>query len=132
MPGRDLRAIGPPDVTENLCAKHKNAMIDAAPRLSFDVLAYGVDQLDMQPRNVILRPQKHVSLSVSGTRFCNTEGCVLALEVDCDELHFAMVDFEKVDFEEPNASFSEQAVQRTHIEKSKPTYLKMWLENRMP
>jgi hypothetical protein len=132
VPGRDLRVIVPPDVTENVCAKHKDAIIDATLRLFFNVLAYGVDQQDMQPRNVILRPQKHVSLSVSGTRFCDTKECMLALEVDCDDLHLVMVDFQMVDFEEPNTSFSEQAVQRTHIEKSKPIYLERWLENRMP
>ena len=132
VPGRDLRVIVPPDVTENVCAKHKDAIIDAALRLFFNVLAHGVDQRDMQPRNVILRPQKHVSLSEAGTRFCNTEGCVLALEVDCDELDFVMVDFEKVDFEEADASFGEEAVQRTHIEESKAIYLEMWLDNRMP
>jgi hypothetical protein len=132
VPGRDLRVIVPPDVAENVCAKHNDAIIDAALRLYFDVLAYGVDQQDMQPRNVILRPQSHVTSSISGTRFCNTEGCVLALEVDCDELHFVMVDFEQVDFKEPNASFSERAVQTMRMEKAKPTYLKMWLENRIP
>jgi len=131
VPGRDLRAIVPPDVTENVCAKHKDAIIDAALRLSFDVLACGVNQQDNQPRNVILRPQKHVSLSVSGTRFCETKECLLALEVDCDDLHMVMVDFEMVDFEEPDTSLSEQAVQRTHVEKVKSMYLKRWLENKM-
>ena len=29
-PSRDLRAIVPPDVTENVCAKHKGAIIDRA------------------------------------------------------------------------------------------------------
>ena len=127
--GRDLRVIVPPDVAENVCAKHKNAIIDAALRLYFDVLACGVNQRDMQSRNVILRPQEHVSLSASETWFCNTKECLLALEVDCDDLHMVMVDFEMVDFEEPNTSFSEQAVQRTHIEKVKSMYLERWLEN---
>ncbi|KAI0003707.1 hypothetical protein BJV74DRAFT_481281 [Russula compacta] len=127
--GRDLRVIVPPDVTENVCAKHKDAIIDAALRLFFDILACGVKQEDMQPRNVILRPQKHMSLLVSGTRFCNTKECLLALEVDCDDLNMVMVDFEMVDFQEPQTSFSEQAVQRTHIEKVKSMYLERWLEN---
>lgn len=129
VPGRDLRAIVPPDVTEMVCANHKDAIIDAALRLFFDIVACGVNQQDMQSRNVILRPQNHVSLSVSGTRFCDTKECLLALEVDCDELHMVMVDFEMVDFEQPNTSFSERAVQRTHIEKVKSTYLERWLEN---
>src|SRR5713226_1137821 len=129
VPGRDLRVVVPPDVTENVCAKHKDAIIDATLHLHFDILACGVDQQDMQSRNVILRPQKHVSLSVSGTRFCETKECLLALEVDCDDLHMAMVDFEMVEIQEPNTSFGEQAVQRTHIEKVKPMYLERWLEN---
>ncbi|OBT40963.1 hypothetical protein VE00_09517 [Pseudogymnoascus sp. WSF 3629] len=129
VPGRDLRVIVPPDVAENVCAKHKDAVIDASFSLFFDILAYGVNQQDMQSRNVILRPQKHVSLSVSGTRrFCDAKKCLLALEVDCDDLHMVMVDFEMVDFEEPDPSFSQQAIQRTHIEKIKPMYLKRWLE----
>ena len=129
VPGRDLRVIVPPDVTENVCAKHKDAIIDATLRLYFDILACGIDQQDMQSRNVILRPQKHVSLSMSGTRFCDTTECLLALEVDCDDLHMVMVDFETVDFQEPDTSFSEQAAQRTHIEKVKSMYLERWLEN---
>lgn len=129
VPGRDLRVTAPPDATENVCAKHKDAIIDSALRLYFDILACGIDQQDMQPRNVILRPQKHVSLSVSETRFCDTKECLLALEVDCDDLHMVMVDFEMVDFQEPNTSFSEHAVQRTHIEKIKSMYLERWLEN---
>lgn len=129
VPGRDLRVIVPPDVTEIVCAKHKNAIIDAVLRLYFDILACGIDQQDMKSRNVILRPQKHESLSVSETRFCDTKECLLALEVDCDVLHLVMVDFETVDSEEPNTSFSEHAVQRTHIEKVKSMYLERWLEN---
>ena len=132
VPGRDLRAIVPSDVTENVCAKHKDAIIDASLRLFFDILACGVDQRDMQPRNVILRPQKRVLLSASGTRFCDTVGCMLALAVDCDDLHVVMVDFEMVDFEEPDSSFSVQAVQRAHIEKIKSMYLARWLENGLP
>ncbi|KAG5633748.1 hypothetical protein DXG03_006735, partial [Asterophora parasitica] len=59
IPGRDLRSSVPPDVAENFCVKHKDAIIDATLRLDFDVLACGVDQQDMKSRNVILRPQKH-------------------------------------------------------------------------
>ena len=129
VPGRDLRVIVPPDDTENVCAKHKDAIIDASLRLFFDILACGVKQLDMYSRNVILRPQKRVSLSVSGMRFCDTVGCMLALAVDCDDLHVVMADFEVVCFKEPDSSFSKQAVQRTHIERAKPRYLARWLEN---
>ncbi len=64
-----------------------------------------------------------------GTRFCETKECLLALEVDCDDLHMAMVDFEMVDFEEPDASFSEEAVQTADIEKYESRYLESWLEH---
>ena len=129
--GRDVRAIVPPDVTEKVCAKHKDAIVDAALSLFFDILACGVKQLDMYSRNVILRPQQHVSLSVSGTQFCETNECLLVHEVDCDDLHMVMVDFEMLDLEEPNTSFSEQAVQRTHVEAAKSKYVERWLENGM-
>jgi len=42
-----------------------------------------------------------------------------------------MVDFEMVEFEEPDSSFSEPAVQRTHIDQVKSTYLERWLDNAM-
>jgi hypothetical protein len=117
VPGRDLRAIVLPDVTENVCA-----IIDAALRLALDILACGVNQQDLQPRNVILRPQQHVLQTISGTRFCETKECLLVLGVDCDGLHMVMVDFEMVDFEEPDASFSEEAVQTADIETYKSMY----------
>jgi hypothetical protein len=129
VPGRDLRTIVPPDGTENLCAKHRDAIVDAALCLFFDILACGVTQRDMYSRNIILRPQKRVSLSVSGTQFCETKKCLLVHEVDCDDLHLVMVDFEVVDFKKPDTSFSEQAVQRTHVEAIKSKYVERWLEN---
>ncbi len=129
VPGRDLHAIVPPDVTENVCAKHKGAIIDAALHLAFDILACGMKQQDLQPQNVILWPQQHVLQSVSGTQFCETKECLLALEVDCDDLNMAMVDFEMVDFEELDASFSEEVVQTADISKYKSKYLERWLEN---
>src|SRR6266849_8753500 len=91
VPGRDMRVIVPADVAESVCAKHKDAIIVAVLRLYVDICACGVDQQDLQPRNVILRPQMHVSPSVSGARFCDTEECLLALEVDCDNLHMVMI-----------------------------------------
>ncbi|KAJ3574279.1 hypothetical protein NP233_g1879 [Leucocoprinus birnbaumii] len=71
VPCRDLRAIGPPHDAEKVCPKHKEATVDAALRLFFDVLAYGVYQQDMVSMNIILRPPKHVS--TSRVRFCDTE-----------------------------------------------------------
>ncbi|KAG7441420.1 uncharacterized protein BT62DRAFT_487752 [Guyanagaster necrorhizus] len=53
--GRDIRDLVPREKEETLCSMHKNALIDAALRLYFDIYALGVEQLDMQPRNVILR-----------------------------------------------------------------------------
>ncbi|KAJ3566405.1 hypothetical protein NP233_g7029 [Leucocoprinus birnbaumii] len=127
VPGRDIRTIVPPDDAKKVCPKHKEAIIDAALRLFFDVRACGVSQVDMTTRNIILRPQKHVSLSAPGTRFCDTEECLLALDVDCDDLNMVMVDFEMVDFKEPDPSFSERAEQRKLIEQVKPRYLRRWL-----
>ncbi len=130
VPGRDMRAIVPPDVAGNVCAKHKGALVDAVFRLFYDIFAYGVDQQNMQSRNFILRPQQHVPLAVSGTRrFCDTKECLLALEVDCDELHMVMVDFETVVFEEPHSSM--QAPPRADMERMKSYYLERWLENRL-
>jgi hypothetical protein len=135
VPGRDLRAIVPPDDAENVCAKHKVAIIDAALNLAPDMATCGVRQLDLQPRNVILRPQQHVLQSVSGTRFCDTKECLLAFEVDCDDLHMVMVDFEMVEFDELDAcsSDSEEEVdsETMHEEEmeSKLMYFECWLEN---
>ena len=129
VPGRDLGTIVPPDVAENVCIKHRDTIIDAAFRLFFNILAYGVKQEDMKSRNVILRPQKHGSSSVSRTRFCDTKECMLVLEVDCDNLDLVMVDFEVVEFEEPNGSYNEEAVQTKHIKDVEPSNLAGWLEN---
>jgi hypothetical protein len=128
VPGKDLREIVPSDVAEKVCDKHKDAIIDTALRLYFDILACGVRQTDMQPRNVILRPQQG---HVSGTQYCTTRECPLRLEVDCICLHMAMVDFELVDFREPDNRFSEQLAQQGYVDKGKPRYLKEWLESRM-
>ncbi|KAK0187392.1 hypothetical protein F5146DRAFT_881270, partial [Armillaria mellea] len=51
--GRDIRDLVPRERADALCSTHKDALIDAALRLYFDVLALGIEQ-DMQPRNVIL------------------------------------------------------------------------------
>jgi hypothetical protein len=40
-----------------------------------------------------------------------------------------MVDFEFVDFKEPDSCFSEGSTQREYIDRSKETYLRRWLEN---
>src|SRR6266852_4553392 len=56
---------------------------------------------------------------------------LLRFEVDCEELHMVMVDFEMVDFEEPDTSFSKRAVQREHIKKKKSMYLRRWLESKV-
>ena len=126
--GTDLRTLVPDEVTEKLCLKHKDALIDAALRLFFDVLARGVTQIDMQPRNVILRPQQE---QVPGKEYCTTSECPLYLKVACNGLDMAMVDFEQVEFKEPDESLSEESTQRRHIEREKPTYLERWFENAM-
>ncbi len=107
------------------------ALSSTALSLASDMLTCGVSQQDLQPRNVILRPQQHVLQSVSGTRLCETKECLVALEVDCDDLHMVMVDFEMVEFKEPDtgSSDSEEAAETTYIEKIKAMYLERWLEN---
>ena len=128
VPGTDLRTLVPDEVTEKLCLKHKDAIIDAALCLFFDVIARGVFQKDMQPRNVIVRPQQE---HVSGAQYCTTSECPLYFKVACSSLEMVMVDFELVEFKEPDESLSEQSTQRTHIERLKPTYLERWFENAM-
>ncbi|KAK0452893.1 uncharacterized protein EV420DRAFT_1235832, partial [Desarmillaria tabescens] len=57
--GRDIRDLVPAEKAEEaLCSTHKDMLINAALRLYFDIYALGVEQLDMQPRNVILRPRR--------------------------------------------------------------------------
>ncbi|KIM51786.1 hypothetical protein SCLCIDRAFT_1224147, partial [Scleroderma citrinum Foug A] len=126
--GTDLRIIVPPNIAENVCHRHKDAIIDAALRVFFDILACGVNQTDMQPRNVISRPQQ----LVSGTQYCATLECPLRLEIDCNDLDMVMVDFEGVDFQEPDTSFSEPSTQKVHVENVKSLYLEKWLENMLP
>jgi hypothetical protein len=128
VPGIDLRTLVPDEVTEKLCLKHKDAIIDAALCLFFDVLARGVFQRDMQPRNIILRPQQGL---VSGTQYCTTSECPLYVKVACSDLDMVMVDFELVEFKEPEESLSEQSAQRTHIESIKSKYLERWFKNAM-
>jgi hypothetical protein len=121
VPGTDLCRLVPDEVTEKLCLKHKDALVDAALCLLFDVLARGVLQCDMEPRNVILRPQQE---RVSETQHCATSECPLYVKVACSGLEMVMVDFELVEFKEPNESLSEQSEQRTHIEVIKSEFLK--------
>ena len=126
--GTDLRILVPPNTAENVCHRHKDAIIDAALRVFFDILACGVKQTDVQPRNVILRPQK----LVSGTQYCATLECPLRLEIDCNDLHMVMVDFEVVVFREPDTSFSEPSTQEVHVKNAKFLYLEKWLGNMLP
>jgi hypothetical protein len=125
VPGIDLRRLVPDEVTKKLCLKHKDALIEAALCLFFDIIARGVFQIDMQPRNVILRPQQGL---VSETQYCAMGDCPLYVKVACSGLDMAMVDFEMVEFREPNES-CEQSEQRTHVESAKSEYLERWFEN---
>jgi hypothetical protein len=128
VPGIDLRKLVPDEVTEKLCLKHKDALIDAALCLLFDVLARGVLQADMQPRNVILRPQQEL---VSETQHCTTSDCPLNVKVACSGLDMVMVDLELVVYKKPDKRLSEQSEQRTQIERTKSEYLERWFENAM-
>ncbi|KAJ3566407.1 hypothetical protein NP233_g7030 [Leucocoprinus birnbaumii] len=118
------------DVVPSNIVSRQEAIINATLCLFFDVLAYGVLQADMQPRNIILRLQEHVSSSL--TQCFDAEDCLLALDMHCDNLDMVMVNFEIVDFEKPDPSFGKPAAQGTHIEEIKPMYLERWPNNGMP
>lgn len=126
--GTDLRILVPLEVAETVCSVHKDAVIDAALDYFFEILALGVSLSDMQPRNVVLRHQEHGT----GKPHCTTANCPLRLEVDCEDLHMVMVDFEMVEFIEPDPNFNEPLIRRQHIDRVKPVYLTRWLESRMP
>jgi len=82
-----------------VCGVHKEAIVDAALNLHFDLLDHGgVFLKDLEPRNVLLRIPK-VS---TGHQYCTTPQCPLHLVADCDNLDMIMIDFENVryfDFE---------------------------------
>ncbi|SJL14599.1 uncharacterized protein ARMOST_18062 [Armillaria ostoyae] len=121
--GRDIRDLVPREREDALCSTHNHALIDAALRLYFDVLALGVEQNDMQPRNVILRPRRQDG------PFCSTEGCPLLDEADCKYMQMAMVDFEVVEFREPDGQFSDPVSQASYIDKVKSLYHEGWLKD---
>ncbi|KAK0502154.1 hypothetical protein EDD18DRAFT_1426784 [Armillaria luteobubalina] len=108
--GRDIRDLATPEKAEALCSTHKDTLIDTAIRLYFDVYALGVEQKDMQPRNLILRPRR------KDGPFCSTKGCPLRYEADRKDMQMTMVDFEWVVFRDPDSQFSNPATQVTHVE----------------
>ncbi|KAK0450284.1 uncharacterized protein EV420DRAFT_1646522 [Desarmillaria tabescens] len=116
--GRDLRDLVPQEKAEMLCSLHKNALIDAVLRLHFGICALGVVQNDMQPRNMILRCAR-----CRDAPFCSTEGCPLLSEADCEDMQMVMVDFEVVNFGEPDSEISNHIPVETLVEKAKPKYL---------
>jgi serine/threonine protein kinase len=127
--GTDLRILVPHEIAQTVCSVHKEAIIVRALTVFFDVYALGVVQRDMQPRNIILRPHQQRE---PGTKYCNTSNCPLHLEVDCMDLRMVMVDFEVVEFKEPDSSFSERSKQIDYINRNlKETYVSRWLESAM-
>ncbi|SJL14600.1 uncharacterized protein ARMOST_18063 [Armillaria ostoyae] len=121
--GRDIRDLAPMEKEEALCSTHKDALFDAALRLFFDIYALGVAQRDMQPRNVILRPKR------KDGPFCSTKGCPLRYEADCEDMQIVMVDFEVVEFRDPDNQFSDPATQAIYVDDAKPSYHQYWLKN---
>ena len=127
--GTDLRILVPYEIAETVCSVHKEAIIVHALTVFFDVLALGVVQRDMQPRNIILRPQQQHEPGTQ-VEYCKTSSCPLHLEVDCKDLRMVMVDFEVVEFKEPDPSFSERSKQIEYINTYlKEKYLSRWLES---
>ncbi|KAK0440497.1 hypothetical protein EV421DRAFT_1815373 [Armillaria borealis] len=123
--GRDIRDLAPREKAEALCSTHKDALIDAALRLFYDIYALGVVQRDMQPRNVILRPRR------KNGPFCSTKGCPLLYEADAEDMQMVMVDFEVVEFPEPDSEFSNPVTQTTYVNDSKSSWHEYWLANMM-
>ncbi|PBK98205.1 hypothetical protein ARMGADRAFT_1130031 [Armillaria gallica] len=108
--GKDVRDLAPREKAGALCSTHKDALIDAALRLFYDIYALEVAQRDMQPRNVILRPRR------KDGPFCSTKGCPLHYEADAEDTQMVLVDFEVVEFPEPDSEFSNSVTQRTYVQ----------------
>ncbi|KAK0234433.1 hypothetical protein EDD85DRAFT_968904 [Armillaria nabsnona] len=121
--GRDTRDLVPREKAEALCSMHKDTLIDAALLLFFDIYALGIEQRDMQPRNVILRPRR------KDEPFCSTQGCPLRYEADCEDMQMVMIDFEVAGFREPDSQFSNPVTQATHVDNVKSLYHEAWLNN---
>ncbi|KDR78941.1 hypothetical protein GALMADRAFT_1281379 [Galerina marginata CBS 339.88] len=130
VPGNDIRDLVPREIEETLCSPHKDSLIDAALRLYFDILALGVRQLDMQPRNVIL-PDARYRHHHDNRPFCSTEGCPLQFEAPREDVQLMMVDFEHVDFEEPDTAFSDPLTQVSYVQKARDHYLGSWLAGQL-
>ncbi|EKM73922.1 hypothetical protein AGABI1DRAFT_95991, partial [Agaricus bisporus var. burnettii JB137-S8] len=129
VPGTDLRLLLPPKVAEKVCSRHREAIFDRVINLYLDLCDCGINQHDMHPRNVILRPQEHV---VPGTRFCNTDNCPLTLQVDCDDFHLVMIDFECVEFEEEDFFAEMRAYRQRDLDELKVQCREEgWLEGEM-
>ena len=129
--GTDLRILVPNEIAETVCSVHNEAIIVRALTVFFDVYALGVLQNDMQPRNVLLRPQQQHKSGMK-VEYCNTLYCPLHLKVDCEDLRVVMVDCEMVGFKEPDSSFSERSKQIEYISTNlKEEYLSSWLEGAM-
>ncbi|KAF9451305.1 hypothetical protein P691DRAFT_797021 [Macrolepiota fuliginosa MF-IS2] len=122
--GRDLRNLVPSDHAGMVCDVHKDAVIEAVLNLSWDAYVYGVDLLDLQPRNVILRPPKRGH----ERQYCNSDECPLRLEADPRDLRMVMVDFENVEFQEPDPRWRRHREWREGMDKSKPIFLANWLK----
>lgn len=123
MPGDDLRHIVPHDAAGAVCDAHKGSIIEAVLNFLLDIDAFGVNLMDMHPRNVILLPP--------GKRreFCDFPSCPLRLEADDNNLEIAMVDFESVEFTEPR--WYDDTERRKEIDRSKTFLLQNWLEGYM-
>jgi hypothetical protein len=123
--GNSLSKIIPPNQTETLCIEHKSAVIESSLRLFLNVKAHGIRQNDMQPRNIILKPSRKKRV------FCGKDGCPLLSKADMHDLEVVMVDFENVEFKEPDGTLSDidALLQSDHLRKSKDYYMKKWLKS---
>ncbi|KAK0502169.1 hypothetical protein EDD18DRAFT_682728 [Armillaria luteobubalina] len=121
--GRDIRELASNEKAGALCPTHKDTLIDAVLRLYHDVYALGVAQRDMQPRNVMLRARRNDG------PFCSTQGCPLRYEADSKDVQMVLVDFEVVEFLEPDSKYSDPVTQAAYVDDARPLYNQYWLKN---
>jgi len=122
IPGQDLLHVVPQDVAGAVCHAHKDAILEAVLNIVLDMDVLGVGHLDLQSRNVILRPPKE------RREFCASPTCPLRLEADYGDLEIVMIDFEMVEFREPRWAKKDR---RSQIDRSKLRMFNDWLEGRM-
>lgn len=94
--GKDLAQIVPRSRAPNICASHKDAIIEAVIDVILDIYVNGVVHDDLQPRNVILRSPKH---HTPGAKYCPHSECPFQQEVDRNDISVVILDYDMAVFE---------------------------------